>query len=470
MNEDESDPDYDIDSEEALSSNDTELLKQIRKTISNDKITKEKILQSNMPYSEKVRMIEYYDILENMEADNEEYLKLKYRLQEKLSETVSLSEAELQIYDEMVKSTAKTIPDKILRSDHTDDTKRILIKKYSMISTMDSASDEYTKTLNWINNVLDLPTNSKKSNFGANTMLDKLYHIQQTLDENIYGLNNVKQRVIEIMGNTILNTNLQKNINIPKIIVLVGPPGCGKTSFVKAIAESIDVPFQHIALGGIKDSSFLIGHSPTYIGSRPGIFVEILKRFKCTNGIVLLDEFDKVAKNAEGSEIYSTLLHILDPTQNNEFRDVYMPEIPIDLSNLFFIVAMNDETELETIIGLSDRLPIIYLNGYNFNDKVKIGLDYFVPKIVSALGMNSTDVIIKPDIMTYIIKTTDKPNDMGVRQLERNLYLLYERINLLKQTHNPNKNPLKKIRLSYAIQNFKIPLVLTTDHVDDLLK
>jgi hypothetical protein len=84
--------------------------------------------------------------------------------------------------------------------------------------------------------------------------------------------------------------------------------------------------------------------------------------------------------------------------------------------------------------------------------------------------MNSTDVIIKPDIMTYIIKTTDKPNDMGVRQLERNLYLLYERINLLKQTHNPNKNPLKKIRLSYAIQNFKIPLVLTTDHVDDLLK
>lgn len=215
-------------------------------------------------------------------------------------------------------------------------------------------------------------------------------------------------------------------------------------------------------MGCIKDVNTLIGHSSTYIGSRPGIFVELLRKMKAKNGVILLDEVDKISHSAENGSITATLLHILDRTQNNKFRDMYMPEITIDLSNVFFILALNDEQLLDPI--LRDRLCIIKIDGYSESEKIDIGMNYIVPKTLEDLCFSHKDISIPKDIMQYIIEKTCK-NDPGVRQLEKAIGKIFERLNVLKHL----KTAKKKQKLSYEIDNLKFPIKINKDHVNILL-
>jgi ATP-dependent Lon protease len=148
-----------------------------------------------------------------------------------------------------------------------------------------------------------------------------------------------------------LNNSKYKN----KFIGLVGPPGVGKTAISSIIAKSLNLPFKHISLGGIKDASVLIGHSSTYVGSKPGLLVNTLNEMKYLNGVILLDEIDKVGSDFNDKKsISSVLIHLLDKSQNKSFQDSFMPEVPIDMSNVLFIVSMNDVNKIDKI--LKDRL------------------------------------------------------------------------------------------------------------------
>ena len=275
-----------------------------------------------------------------------------------------------------------------------------------------------------------------------------MHHIQETLNKNIYGLEKVKEKILETICAMILDNNCKN-----RCITLVGPPGVGKTSIVKSLAEALGLPYEYISLGGIKDSSYLLGHSYTYIGAKPGIIVNMLRNMKYKNGIVLFDEIDKVSKDNNVSDIYSVLLNIFDYTQNHQFRDNYIPEIPIDLSNLFMVIAMNDDTHIDTI--LKDRLSIIYLNGYNQDDKIHIAKNYLIPKIIK-----DKELVFSDEIISYIVSLTK--NDSGIRKLERIINNIYLKYTILKQTYKKTKRP----KLSYNITNFKLPFILIKNHVD----
>ena len=179
-----------------------------------------------------------------------------------------------------------------------------------------------------------------------------IINLRNILDSKLYGLDKVKERILEFYCAMINNPYYKK-----KFIALVGPPGVGKTMLAQSIAESMNLPYDQISFGSIKDASVLTGHSSTYIGARPGIFVNILKKSKLLNPVVLLDEVDKISNSSEGMSVNSVLLHVLDNSQNKRFQDMYMPEIHLDLSNIFFILALNNLDNIDPI--LRDRIHVI---------------------------------------------------------------------------------------------------------------
>ena len=176
---------------------------------------------------------------------------------------------------------------------------------------------------------------------------------------------------------------------------------------------------------------------------------------------MLLDEFDKVG--TLGTDVSNAFLHILDYAQNNAFKDEYMTEVPLDLSKLIIIVSVNKISKVNYIVA--DRLPLIYFKDYDTKDKIKIGLNYFVPLIEKKLKFTPGDVKIDKSVMKYIINKSSYSDSAGVRQLERNLLRIYERLNTLRLTKGLDPDELD---LSYYVQKMSFPLILTKKHVDIL--
>jgi len=360
---------------------------------------------------------------------------------------------------------------RIAISKHPDFVKALLYKRYSLVNGEDK-TDEYFKVVDWIDTVLDMPTELKIQTMdnSLNNIVNTeelLYNLKRKLDTKIFGLDNVKEKIIETYCSILTNPYYKK-----KFIALVGPPGVGKTELGRTIADSFDLPFGQISFGGIKDAATLTGHSLTYIGARPGLFVNILRQAKYLNSVVLLDEIDKINQTQEGSSISSVLLHILDKTQNFRFTDMYMPEIPINLSNIFFILAMNSDEHLDPI--LKDRLYIINIPGYDLSEKIMIGKNYTLPKIRESLAFKENEIIINDDCLRYMIERYT-PKEAGIRGLEKNLTTIVERLNVLKNINkNSGKNfnlngSNKRIKLSYAIENIKFPINLNRGIIETLL-
>jgi len=236
-----------------------------------------------------------------------------------------------------------------------------------------------------------------------------------------------------------------------------------KTAFARCLADSIGLPFYQISFGGVKDSSFLKGHGFTYVGSEPGEIVKALNQMKYKNGILFLDELDKIKDTPHGQEVTSTLLHILDYTQNHEFKDEYLSGIPVDLSHLIIILAINDIKTVDKI--LLDRLELVEFKDYNAKDKVEIGYRYMIPRIMKNLNIDPKNIKVTKENVAYIIRKS-RVDEKGVRQLERNLATILSRYNTLKLI-NINNNT-KKMKLSYNIPNFKLPFELNNRNIDKL--
>jgi len=349
----------------------------------------------------------------------------------------------------------KDIVKKILESKHDLHTKSILYKKYKLYCT-NTGSEEYAKNVELIDTVLSLPV---KDNIGIGIpkheigqKLDKLHYY---LNNKIYGLNSVKEKIMTIMNSKMLN-NYNKS---SKIVCMVGPPGVGKTAIASTIAEAMELPFDQISFGSIQDSKILSGHSSVYVGALPGMFTKILIKAKRLDSIVLLDEIDKITDNAD-SNITSVLYHVLDKTQNNRFKDVYIPEIPLDLSQIIFLCAANNVEKIDPI--LRDRMEFIEIPGYSIDDKVNIAEKFLIPKFKNDLQFKEKDVVIANKELKYLIskKTIDQP---GMRNTERKIKELLDKLALLK--HYPDSNDL-----SFHIKNLKFPVKVTSGIIDKLLR
>ena len=281
---------------------------------------------------------------------------------------------------------------------------------------------------------------------------------KKKLDDAVYGLNDAKLQIMQMLGQWISNPN-----SIGTSIAIKGPMGTGKTTLVKeGISKILKRDFAFIALGGATDSSFLEGHSYTYEGSTWGKIVEILVKSKCMNPIIYFDELDKVSDTPKGEEIIGILTHLTDATQNSKFHDKYFSELDFDLSRCMFIFSYNDETKINPI--LKDRMYRIQTKGYNLKEKTVIANDYLIPDIQNQVKFEKDDIIIPEKSLQYIIdKYTDKED--GVRNLKRCLEIIYTKLNLCRLM-KPEDNIFKKD----LDVNFKFPITINNELIDKLIK
>ena len=366
-----------------------------------------------------------------------EVLKLEEEIEAELSETLEQNQKEFILkekihiiekelgLDESNGNEYTTKLDKLNLGKSTHNKISTEIKKLSYTSDISPENAMIKNYLDWI---LNLPWN--KSNFENNNIED----IKEKLDKNHYGLKEVKERILEYVA--LKNNN--SDIKSP-IICLVGPPGVGKTSIARSIASSLNRKFYKISVGGLNDSSELIGHRRTYMGSMPGKIIQGLRKCESKNPVFLIDEIDKITINHKDDPT-GVLLDILDREQNSEFIDNYIEEA-FDLSKVFFILTANNIEGIPS--ALKDRLEIIELSSYTDLEKIDIANRYLIPKILDDNKIDNKIITMSDDMLAFLIEAYTK--EAGVRELYRSLEKIIRKLVVLGRVNDRTK--ISKVRL-----------------------
>ncbi|MCC8035736.1 MAG: endopeptidase La [Rikenellaceae bacterium] len=277
-------------------------------------------------------------------------------------------------------------------------------KEVSKLERLNPAIAEYSVQMTYLNLMLDLPWNEcTKDNLDLN-------HARKQLDDDHFGLDEVKERILEHLAIIKLKGDLKS-----PIICLYGPPGVGKTSLGKSVAEALNRKFGRISLGGLHDEAEIRGHRRTYIGAMPGRIIQTIKKAGSSNPVIILDEVDKVGVGNHGDPA-SALLEVLDPEQNTTFHDNYL-DIEYDLSKVLFIATANNINNVSP--ALRDRMEMINIAGYVMEEKVQIGIKHLLPKQLEAHGVPAESLIISKELMEKII--SEYTRESGVRTLDKNL-------------------------------------------------
>ena len=280
----------------------------------------------------------------------------------------------------------------------------IFEKEMTKLERYNPSSPDYSIQFNYIQFMLDLPWNEmSKDN------LD-LKHAQKVLDEDHFGLDTVKERIIEYLAVLKLKGDMKS-----PILCLYGPPGVGKTSLGKSIARALGRKYVRIALGGVHDESEIRGHRKTYIGALPGRILNAINRAGTSNPVIVLDEIDKLSTDIKGDPS-SALLEALDPEQNTTFHDNYL-DIDYDLSNVLFLTTANTTSTIQP--ALRDRMEMINVTGYLAEEKMSIARDYLIPKQLEEHGINKKELRIDKGCLEKII--SDYTRESGVRGLEKQI-------------------------------------------------
>ena len=341
--------------------------------------------------------------------------------------------------------------------------KAAAMKKISSLRYMEPGSGEFYKIKNWVDTFMRIPFSEYQTlpiniTDGVDKCHEFMENAQKTLNDAVYGLNDAKMQIMQMLGQLITNPQA-----IGSAIAIHGPPGTGKTSLVKeGISKILNRPFAFIALGGATDSSFLEGHGYTYEGSTWGKIVQILIDSKCMNPVIYFDELDKISDTPKGEEIAGILTHLTDTSQNSQFHDKYFAEIDFDLSKCLFIFSYNDESKVNPI--LKDRMYRIQTKGYNQKQKSVISNDYLLPRIREQVKFGPEDIIIPDQTLHYIIDNHCNKED-GVRNLKRCLEIIYTKLNLYRLMR-PDSNLFEE-DMSLKVE---FPFTVTNEIVDKMIK
>ena len=375
----------------------------------------------NLPVIDKQGILEINDLqeraIETLKQMNIEFKKLEIKndIQSKVQTDLSQQQREFFLHQQM-----KTIQEELGGVSHdseidemkkrskkkkwNNDIKNHFEKELAKLQRMNPQVSEYSVQRNYLDLLLDLPWNEyTKDKFD-------LIKARKILDRDHFGLDDVKKRIIEYLAVLKLRNDMKS-----PIICLQGPPGVGKTSLGKSIAEAVGRKYVRISLGGLRDEAEIRGHRKTYIGAMPGRIIQNIKKANTSNPVFVLDEIDKLTSSSIGDPS-SAMLEVLDPEQNKDFYDNYL-EKGFDLSKVMFIATSNNLSSIQP--ALRDRMEIINVSGYTTEDKVQIGKKFLLPKQIKEHGLSNNDVKIRPNVIEKIIDGYTK--ESGVRSLEKNI-------------------------------------------------
>lgn len=379
------------------------------------------IAAANAVYKEKDKqeLLEETDIVKRfiylckILADEAEILKIEKKISNKVKMSIDKNQKEYYLR-EQIKAISEELgegEDEIIK--YTEEVKKLkmpsdsekkVLKEISRLQKMPFSSPEAAVIRNYIEWIIDLPWKKEtKDN-------KDLIKAKKILDEDHYGLEKVKERILEFLA---VHT-LTKKIKGP-ILCFVGPPGVGKTSVAKSIARALGRNYVRMSLGGVRDEAEIRGHRKTYIGAMPGRILYHMKNSGSVNPVFLLDEIDKMSSDFRGDPA-SAMLEVLDPEQNYSFRDHFI-EIPYDLSKVMFITTANTTDNIPA--PLLDRMEIIPLSGYTEYEKLQIAKKFLLPKQAENNGLMTDNIILPDDIILTVIR--NYTNESGVRNLEREI-------------------------------------------------
>lgn len=424
-------------------------MRTLEKVSREREIMMDDVLNLKLNEDDNVWFYDYISIREECD-DLEQRIKIKNKIYSRFNLLKKLKSHKLM---DTFQSPEEDIMNRIMLSKQTERNKMMLINLVKD-KVKNTESEEYQKTIDLVNVVLQIPqeVKSKYSN-----VAHVLANLERKMDEKMFGMHDVKSKIMESVCSIMCSSD-----NEGKILTLVGPPGVGKTTICSVIAEALGIGFAHISLGSIKDPHDLCGHSSTYISSKPGLFLNILRESGRLDNLILLDEVDKIYnKSHDSTSISTVLLHVLDPQQNNKIRDSYCQDFPFDMSKTFFVLSCNSVDLLDA--PLKDRMEIVNVRGYTINEKASIANIHMIPKQIDKFGLNNSDYKFTIKDLENIIELFTDEGESGVRGVKRLFGTIFAKILLCEKISTKSK---------YA-KNMKIlkkrPLKIDTSLVSKIL-
>ena len=371
--------------------------------------------QNQQKILEALTLEEQYEVLAAILTNEIEVLQIGHDLQHKLKARVDKNQREYILREQLklireelgednTADTAEEYRDKLKELQASKEVRDKISKEIDRFKSMNSSAAESSVLSTYIETLLDLPWDKKSED---SMDLEEAWKI---LEEGHYGLKDVKERIMEFLAVRKLTSGGKS-----PILCLVGPPGTGKTSIAKSVAEALHKKYVRICLGGVRDEAEIRGHRKTYVGAMPGRITVALQQAGVSNPLMLLDEIDKTSSDYKG-DTSAALLEVLDPEQNSRFNDHYV-EVPQDLSEVLFIATANDMEGIPR--PLLDRMEVIEVSGYTENEKEHIAREHLIPKQLEVNGIPKGKLTIQPAALRKMI--TLYTREAGVRGLERTI-------------------------------------------------
>ena len=394
-----------IDNQESLSGTMLQIIMRIRM----DFKTKQKYLEANT-------LLERYEVILSFFSIENEISQVKAEIIEKVKTNIDKNQREHILREQM-----RVIRDELGENDATSDIDE-MIEKTKKLNADDEIKEKILKEIKRLRMSAGNPADSNVLRNYIETMLDMPWNnctqenqnvedAQAILNRDHYGLTDVKERMLEFLSVRVLT----KDKGESPIVCLVGPPGTGKTSIARSIAEALNKKYVRICLGGVTDESEIRGHRKTYVGAMPGRIATAIRQANTANPLILLDEIDKLGQSIHGDPA-AAMLEVLDSEQNSKFRDNYL-EVPLDLSKVMFIATAND---LSTVPRpLLDRMEIVEVSSYTDNEKFHIAKEHLIQKELEQNGLKRSQLTISDEAINKIIKYYTK--EAGVRSLDRTI-------------------------------------------------
>lgn len=382
----------------------------------------------NIPLQEKQSLLEIVDIqaraykLVESLAKEVNLLEIKNSIQTRAMENIDKQQREYYLQQQMKtiqkelggttqEQDIKALEEKAKTKKWNAETKEFVEKEMAKLQALSSNAPDYSIQLNYVQTLVDLPWNEYTEDD-----LD-LKRAQEVLDSNHYGLDDVKERIIEHLAVLKLKGDMKS-----PIICLYGPPGVGKTSLGKSVAEALGRKYARVSLGGLHDEAEIRGHRRTYIGAMPGRIIQSILKAGSSNPVFILDEIDKVGADYKGDPA-SALLEVLDPEQNSAFHDNYL-DVNYDLSKVLFIATANTLSTISP--ALLDRMELINISGYIMQEKIEIAQRHLIPDEWKNHGITKKQASIQKRALQYIVERYTK--ESGVRTLDKRIATIARKV------------------------------------------